>query len=330
MIREVIMTAGIARLMHLAAKLQLADLLAAGSLTSGDLAVRLEAHPPTLHRLLRGWVACGILVEQEDGTFALSAEGRQLRRDVVDSQWYTVMEWGDVVDKAMVGLEDTVHTGETPFDRVFGMSVWAYRERNPTIGAIFHANVAAATGRIAKALMMAADFSDSRCVVDVGGGQGALIGAILQQSPHIQGMLLDKYPQGAADLLGPLGVIDRCKLVQGDFFTEVPQGGDSYLLKAILHDWNDDESRRILQNCRKAMGPRSRLLLLERSLPERAEAGNETIFSDILMLVLEHGRERSERELRALLHEAGFPIVRRLAIDIEEACLLEAQAGVCV
>ncbi|BBL70964.1 methyltransferase [Methylogaea oryzae] len=326
MIREIVMKAGAARLLYVAAKLQIADLLAAGPQSSGALAARLNAHPATLHRLLRGWTACGILRETDDGVFALAPEGQPLRRDAENSQWYTVMEWGEVIDKAMGGLLHAVETGETPFDHVFGMSVWDYRAQHPTAGGIFHANVAAATARIVAALLQAYDFSDARCMVDVGGGQGALVGGVLQAHAGLRGVLYEKYPEGAADNLAALGVADRCEVRQGDFFESVPAGGDVYLLKAVIHDWNDEESARILRLCRAAMAPGGRLLVLERCLPERAEAGSETIFSDVLMLVLEHGRERTESEFRGLLAEAGFGLVRRIPIDIEDACLLEARA----
>ncbi len=195
MIREIVMKAGAARLLYVAAKLQIADLLAAGPQSSGALAARLNAHPATLHRLLRGWTACGILRETDDGVFALAPEGQPLRRDAENSQWYTVMEWGEVIDKAMGGLLHAVETGETPFDHVFGMSVWDYRAQHPTAGGIFHANVAAATARIVAALLQAYDFSDARCMVDVGGGQGALVGGVLQAHAGLRGVLYEKYPE---------------------------------------------------------------------------------------------------------------------------------------
>ena len=326
MIHETIMSAGAARLLYVAAKLDIADLLADGPLSSEHLAAHLNAHQTTLYRLLRGLVACGILGEREDGRFELLPDGRALRRDVEDSQWRTVMQWGEMIDKAMDGLLHAVYTGETPFDHVFGMSVWEYRSRNPAIGRIFHNNVAAATARIVPALLKACDFTSTRRLVDVGGGQGALIGGILRAHPQAHGVLFEKYPEGAQDTLAVLGVAPRCEIRAGDFFAEVPADGDCYLLKAVIHDWNDEECVRILKNVRAAMLKEGRLLLLERCLPKRAEAGSETVFSDILMLVLEHGRERTESELRGLLADAGFTTVRSLVIDINDACLLEATA----
>jgi protein-L-isoaspartate O-methyltransferase len=329
MIRETVMQAGAARLLHAAASLGVADLLNAGPKSHGELAGELDAHAPSLHRLLRGWVACGILGERIDGRFELLPQGRPLCRDAVDTQWYTVMEWGEMVDPAMAGLPRAVRTGATAFDQVFGMSVWDYRAAHPEVGARFNANVAAATARMAGALMAAFDFSRLQRIVDIGGGQGALAGVIAQAHPALRAVVYDRFPQGAQEHLAALGVADRCDVETGDFFDHVPGGGDAYLLKAIVHDWNDEEALRILRNCRRAMAGGSRLLLIERALPERAEAGNETIFSDVLMLVLEHGRERTEAEMRGLLAAAGFDAVRRLPILIPgaaEACLLEAVA----
>lgn len=324
MIRETIMRAGMAHLLYIAAKLKIADLLNSEPLSSKALAARLQAHPPTLQRLLRGWVACGLLQESADGLYSLTAEGQLLRSDAADSEWNTVMEWGEVINKAMGGLIDCAYQGGTAFDHVFGMSVWEYRAQHPEIGQAFHNNVAAATSGIVTALLDAYDFSPAGCVIDVGGGQGALLGGILQAYPKLQGVVFDKYFAGAEKNLETLGVAERCRLIEGDFFADLPPSGDVYLLKAVIHDWNDAECVQILSQCRSAMPPESRLLLLERCMPERAEAGNQTIFSDILMLVLEHGRERTENELRSLLKEAGFNQLRRIPIAIQDACLLEA------
>jgi SAM-dependent methyltransferase len=327
MIREAVMQAGAARLLALAARLGVPDLLAEGPRTSDELAARLQAHAPTLHRLLRGWVACGVLGEREDGRFELLAAGRPLCRNAPDTEWYTLVEWAEVVDPAMRGLDATVRTGGTAFDHVFGMSVWDYRAAHPEAGRNFNANVAAATARAANALLQACDFAGAQLVVDVGGGEGALVGAVLQAHPALRGIVFDRLPGGAAARLQSLGVADRCEVRSGDFFEAVPAGADIYLLKAIVHDWNDEEALRILRNCRRAMKPGARLLLVERAAPDRAFAGSETIFSDVLMLVLEHGRERTEAQMRALLASAGFDAVVRRPIPIPDGCLLEATAS---
>jgi hypothetical protein len=319
MIREIVMQAGAARLLHVAARLGIADHLAPAPLAASELAARIDAHAPTLHRLLRGWVACGVLAEQEDGRFALC-------REAPDTEWYSVMEWGEIVDPAMTGLLHTVRSGGTAFDHVFGMSVWDYRAAHPEVGGRFHANVAAATARMADALLAAVDFSRVGLLVDIGGGQGALVGSVLRAHPLMRGLVFDRWTEGAPQQLQALGVAGRCEVRNGDFFESVPAGGDAYLLKAVVHDWNDEEAVRILHNCRRAMAPASRLLLLDRASPERAHAGSETILSDVLMLVLEHGRERTETELRGLLAAAGFASVRRLPMAIPDACLLEATA----
>lgn len=324
MILQTIMSAGAAQLIYVAARLRLADELARGPASSQELAARVGAEPRTLHRLLRGLVAFDLFREREDGRFELASQGQELRSDVPATQWRTVIEWGELINKAMGGLLHAVKTGERPFEHVFGMSVWEYRARNPELGETFHANVAEATARAAGALVAAYDFASARTVVDVGGGHGALLAAILNACPQTRGILFDRFTDGAAQALAASGVSERCEQVRGDFFQSVPPGADVYLLKAIVHDWSDEEAERILIHCREAMSPRSRLLLLERLMPERAAPGDTTVLSDVLMLVLEHGRERTERDFRALLSRAGFSHVQLLPIDIPDACLIEA------
>ena len=324
MIAEAIEQASRAQLFFAACKLGLPERLAAGPRTSEEIAAEIGAHPH-LHRLMRGLVACGALEQREDGQFVLTEAGQALRADVANSRRNLVIEWGEVIAPAMAALAHGAMTGETPFDHVFGMSVWDYRSRDPGRSQAFHAAAAAMTAHVATRLLAAYDFTGIRHVVDVGGGQGALLGPLLQAHPGMTGKVVDRTVDGADAHLATLGVADRAEIVAGDFFATVPGGGDLYILKAIIHDWNDEEATRILANCRAAMAPGGRLLLIERLMPARVVAGDQTVMSDVLMMALEHGRERTEAEFLALLAAAGFGNGRVLPASLGYAALIEAR-----
>jgi hypothetical protein len=324
MIGEAIDQASRAQLFFAACKLGLPERLAGGPRTSAEIAAEIGAHPH-LYRLMRGLVACGALEQGEDGRFALTEAGHALRPDVENSRRNLVIEWGEVIAPAMAALAHGAMTGETPFDHVFGMSVWDWRVRDPGRSQAFHAAAAAMTAHVATRLLAAYDFTGIRHVIDVGGGQGALLGSLLQAHPAMTGTVFDRTVDGAAANLAALGVGGRAEVVDGDFFAAVPNGGDLYILKAIIHDWNDTEAMRILANCRTAMATGARLLLIERLMPARVAAGDQTVMSDVLMMALEHGRERTEAEFLALLSAAGFADSRRLPQDLGYAALIEAR-----
>jgi SAM-dependent methyltransferase len=321
---ETVTQAARAHLMFAACKLGLPERLAGGPRSSDDIAREIGAHR-NLYRLMRGLVACGVLEQGEDGRFALTEDGNALRADAANSMRTLVMEWGEVIAPAMAALAHGAITGETPFDHVFGMSVWDYRARHPAIGQAFHAAAAAQTAQIAHRLLATYDFTGIRHVVDVGGGHGALLGGLLQANAGMTGVVFDRSVDGTAAYLAGTGVADRIQVVAGDFFAFVPGGGDLYLLKAIIHDWDDTAALRLLVNCHDAMASGARILLLERLMPERATLGDRTVLSDILMMAIEHGRERTEAELKALLAEAGFREIRVLPHAAGHAGLIEAR-----
>jgi SAM-dependent methyltransferase len=308
----------------LGGELELPERLADGPRTSAEIAQQIGAHAH-LHRLMRGLVACGALEQHEDGRFALTEVGDTLRAGAVNSQRNLVLQWGEMIGPAMGALAHGALTGETPFDHVFGMSVWDYRARHRAMGEAFHADAAIATTQVATRLLEAYDFADIGRVVDVGGGRGALLGRLLQAHAGMTGVVLDRTIDGTADHLAMLGVADRAEIVMGDFFSAVPGGGDLYVLKAIIHDWDDAAATRVLANCHAAMAPGARILLIERLMPERATADNQTVLSDVLMMALEHGQERTEAELKRLLADAGFRDTRLLPCGVGYAGLIEAR-----
>jgi precorrin-6B methylase 2 len=215
--------------------------------------------------------------------------------------------WGD--------LMHSLRTGEPAFSHVFGMDRFAYMAQHPDEAATFDAAMAGFTRQIAIAVAASYDFSPFRRIVDVGGGSGALVAGILQANPALTGVLFDlpHVAERAKASIAALGLADRCAVVGGDFFKGVPEGGDAYLLKHVIHDWNDVRAAEILQSCRRAMGSAARLLIIEGVFPPRidqSEASRGAAANDVNMLVCTGGRQRSEAEFRALYEAAGLKLTR--------------------
>jgi hypothetical protein len=306
-------------LVYVAAKLGLADLLADGPRASDDLARATQCHADALRRLLRGLVALGVLAETEDGRFALSPVGAWLRHEHPLSLRPLAVLTGEEFLAAWGDLLHSARTGETAFPHVFGMTVWEHRARHPELNAQFNRWMGQLTqlANSEQALVAAYDFSALRTICDVAGGQGALLAALLAASPASCGWLFEQ-PHVLAEapaLLDAAGVAARCALVAGDIFAAYPDelhGLAAYVLKNIIHDWDDAHSRVLLQRCRQAMGPRSRLLLVERLLPGRVLDDPATIWMDLRMLAGAGGRQRTEAEYRALCAAAGLALTRVL------------------
>jgi hypothetical protein len=300
------------QLIYVAARLGLADLLAEGPRPSEELARTVGANAAALRRLLRALVEIGVLLEGEDGRFSLTPLGEHLRQAAPGSLWAAAICAGDTFYRAWGDLLESVRTGETAFERVFGAPMFDYLGRQPELGEIFGRYMTGVSADIAAAVAATHDFSPFRTIVDVGGGHGTLLAAILKANPHAAGILFDLAPvvASARRTLEAQGVSDRCEPVAGDFFEAVPEGGDAYLLKWILHDWDDEQAIRILRNCRRAMGEEARLLIIETVMPERMTQGSAGACLDMHMLALTGGWERTESEYRALLARAGLQLSR--------------------
>jgi hypothetical protein len=294
-----------------AVELGVADLLAEGPRASDDLAAAAGAHPATLYRLLRALASVGVLREEPERRFALTPMGACLRSDAREP----LGEWAAFVGRpyhfaVWADLPHSVRTGESANERVLGMSGWDYRQRHPDEGAIFDRAMTGNSRRQAAGLLAAYDFGRFGTIVDVGGGQGAFLAAVLAKHPQVRGVLLDQphVVAGAETVLGAAGVAERCRVVGGSFFEAVPEGGDAYLLKYVLHDWADEEAVAILRACRRASGLDAALLVLERVVPPPNEGWNIK-FSDLNMLVGPGGRERTREEFAELFAAAGFRLV---------------------
>jgi hypothetical protein len=288
--------------LYAAAELGIGDLLAAGPRTSQDLAQATGAHPRALHRLLRALAAMEVLVEEDD-RFRLTAVGEELRSDRqggsvrffgYETNW---MVWGSFLHSVM--------TGERAFDHVHGMRNWDYYRTHPDAAARFDAAMRAMTSGWAPAIARAYDFSRFAVVVDVGGGDGTLLAEIIRRHPSARGVLFDR-PDVVERAQQP-----RLEKVGGSFLEKVPEGGDAYVMKSVIHDWPDEEAVAILRKCREAMTSAARLLVIERVLPARATPDHlEAFLGDVNMLAGPGGRERTEAEFRELLAAGGFWLER--------------------
>ena len=300
----------ITQAIHVASTLRVADHLNDGALPLGELATLTSSHPDSLYRLLRALAAVGVFREDEGQTFALTPMADCLRADSPAS----IGAWAEVVGspyfwQAWGHLLYSVRTGENAFENLNGKDVWRFRAEHPEYGATFDRAMTQHSRGSAEAVIRAYDFSAFRHVVDVGGGQGLLLSAILAAHPHMRGTLFDQanVVTRAGAVLSECGVIKRCDIVAGSFFEAVPEGADAYLMRVIIHDWEDDEAVAILKTCRRAFRETAKLLLIERLVGPPYEMP-ATKFSDLNMLVSPGGRERTREEYSALLAKAGFEL----------------------
>jgi ubiquinone/menaquinone biosynthesis C-methylase UbiE len=296
------------RLLGIAAKLGIPDLLAAGATRPEALAELTGLPPRSLFRLMRGFTTCGIVRHRDDGAFELSELGECLKtgkRSLRD----LAIRTHDLDHAAWDALLDSMRVGGAPFRRAFGSDFYGYLAEHGEHLEAFHHAMALTSAGLSRALVEAMAFPPTGTVVDVGGGKGISLVAILRAHPDLRGVLFDLPPAvgGAKAVLAAAALTDRCQIVAGDMFREIPAGGDLYLLQLILHNWSDERAAEILRQCRRAMTPAARLLIAERLMPERADAeAAPAIASDLEMLVLLGGAERTEAEYAALLAEAGF------------------------
>jgi len=294
------------QLVYVAAKLRLADALAPAPLTCVDLAEAVGAVPGVLRRVLRGLAAEQVLDELPDGRFALTPTGQLLRTDVPGSRHGGALAGGAAGYAAMAGLLAAVQGGGIPFELVHGEPFVSHLDARPDQRDLFQASMAARAAREAAAVVAAYDFGRFRTVVDVGGGAGLLLDAVLAAAPEATGLLFDR-PE----------VLDGARLpsVGGDFFVEVPDGADAYLLSRVIHEWADADAVTILRNCRRAMPEHATLLLVEAVLPERAVELPTAVRLDLQLLAMLGGRERTAAEYAALLDAAGLRLADLVPAD---------------
>lgn len=307
------------RALHVATRLGLPDLLGDRAISAAELAEKLKVPSEMLHRLLRALAAYGVVIEREDGAFENGALGACLRsdgssalRDLVlmfghEDYWLT---WGE--------LERCVSTGSFAAQLLFGVdNPFTRYAADPEVGPVFNRGMVAMSAYISPSVIEAYDFDSLSTIVDVAGGRGRLIADVLRAMPHLRGTLLDlpATREGAEDLLAAAGVRDRCEIVSGNMFEDIPAGADLYMMKTVLHDWDDEKSIAILKKCREAMTdrPDARLLIVEQILPERVEPGFNAqmhVLADLNMMVRTGGFERTADAFAELLASSGMRLTR--------------------
>ena len=312
-----------------AAQLGLADLLADGPQPVGALAEATATHAPSLHRFLRALAALGVFTDEGDGRYGLAPLGACLRREAPRSLRATALWAGSARRVASwAELAYSVQTGRPAFERVYGMDVWQYLDAHPEAAATFNQHLAAVRPERHAAVVAAYDFSAVRTLVDVGGGFGQLLAAVLGAYPDLRGVLFD-LPSAvghAPETLAAAGVADRCELVGGDMFTAALPRGDAYVLSNVLHDWGDEQSDALLRNCRRALAGGARLLLVEQVVTP-GDTPVSTLLNDVNMLVnMPGGRQRTEAEFGAMLSRAGFRLTRTIP-TASDASILEGAPG---
>ena len=300
-----------AQMVYVAAKLGLADLLAERPRTAAELAALTGTHADSLHRMLRALAGLGIFREEAAGHFAMTPDAESLRSGVPGSQRALALMMGQEHYACWGELLHSITTGQTAFEKVYGQPIFEYLAQHPEQGAIFDAAMVAVHGRESAAMLDAYDFSGTQVLADVGGGNGSVLTSVLERHPKLQGILFDlpAVVERARSKLDAAGLESRCRTVAGDFFTSVVAGADTYLMRHIIHDWDDDRSLKILGNIRRVIPSDGKLLVIESLIP----TGNEPSFVkmlDINMLVIPGGRERSEEEYRRLYRTAGFDLSR--------------------
>ena len=298
-------------LIYTAVELDLPDLVNERPATAERLAAARGADPGALGRVLRGLAALGVLADTPDG-YVLTPLGDLLRRDVPGSMYHSARLMGHpATQRAWTGLPYAAATGRIAFDHVHGVDFFTYLLGDADFADRFNRFMSEVTARVADTVAGHYDFGDAAGVVDVGGGDGALLRAVLRANPRARGTVLDvgMLRGQAEEAIAADGLADRCAFVTGDFFASVPAGADVYLLKSVLHDWDDERAAKILDTVRSAMGPHSRLLVVERELPDSGPAPFEAVVSDLIMLTMAPGQERTAGGYRALLDRAGLRLV---------------------
>ncbi len=307
----------ISRAICVAAQLGIPDQLKPAPRSAADLAAATNTHAPSLYRVLRALVSVGVFAETDEGHFALTPLSETLQTGVPGSiRSFAISELGGEHYDAWGDLMRSVKTGEIAFDHVFGMDVWEFFQKHPENARIFNDSMSGMTAATNEAILSRYDFSGIRKLVDVGGGHGGLITSILQAHPEMTGVLFDapSVTEGARSRIEAAGLADRCETFGGDFFQSVPAGGDGYILKWIIHDWNDERATTILRNCRNAISSDGKLMLVDVVIPPGREP-HFGKFIDLNMLVMTGGLERAEEEFRKLLEASGFRLVRVVNTD---------------
>lgn len=306
----------VSRALYVAARLKLADLVHDGVDNCAQLAARTNTDAASLYRVVRVLASAGVFALDAQDRLALTPLSETFLSDAPGSLGaWAISQIGDDPFRAWGGLMHSVRTGEVAFDHVFGCNCWQYRAEHPESAKDFDEGMVSFIGTHDAAVIKSYPFAELNTVVDIGGGEGKLITALLAANPHMKGVLFEqaRVIEKARARVADAGLSARCELAAGNFFEAIPRGGDAYVLSRIIHDWHDERAITILRNCRAAMSPGARVLLVERVVPasmEPSPAMRAIAVSDLHMMVMNGGQERSAAQYRALLEAAGLTFTR--------------------
>ena len=298
--------------LYVAAKLGIADQLVNGPKSVEELAKATGTDASSLYRVLRALASIGVFTEQDNRTFALTPSAEPLRSDAPDSMRDVAIFWGEDWHWEVWGkILHSVRTGKSAWGQTHGDEVFSFFEKNPEAGQIFNRAMSSFSNVATNAVIDAYDFSGIETLVDIAGGHGRMLTGILEANPKLRGILFDlpHVIAGAREQVAATTAAERVEFVDGDFFASVPEGGDAYIMKHIIHDWDDERALAILKNIKRAMKPGGRVLLVEAIIAE----GNNQDFGkllDIEMLVSPGGKERTANEYKELFARAGLNMTR--------------------
>ena len=299
----------VASAVNIVARLGVSDKLAAGPRTAEDLARETGVNADALYRVMRALSSVGLYEEVSPRTFALTPAGGALCDGPI--RWMALWIAGEFNFHVYANAMHSVKTGESAVPATTGSAVFEHFARNPELSKVFNDAMTGFSAAVIPAVIEAYDFNGIDTLVDVAGGHGAVLTGILQKYPSMKGVLfdLDHVIEGAKPQIAAQGLSARVSTASGDFFKSVPSGGDAYIMKHIIHDWDDEKASTILENIRKVLPKGGRVILIESVIPAGNEPGLGKII-DLEMLVMPGGRERTEQEFRALFDRAGFRLAR--------------------
>jgi hypothetical protein len=308
---EMAMGGWVSQAIYVAAKLGIADALSSGPKSCDEIAAVTRTPAPSLSRLLRALRSLGVIGGVEGGKFALTALGRPLQAERAGSLRALVLTLGEIHYEAWGALLHSVKTGAPAFPSVFGARLFEYLDHDRDAGDTFQEAMSDVSSLVSQAVMLAYEFSGIHLLVDVGGGCGQFLMAVLDAVPDMHGILLETPAviDAANKRVAAHPCRQRCALHAGNLLEAVPQGASGYLMSGVIHDWDDEHAIRILDNCRRAMAQNGRVLVVEMVLPSRDESSFAALL-DLNMLVMNGGRERTEDEFRQLFDAAGLQITR--------------------
>jgi hypothetical protein len=319
----------VAQAVSTAAQLKIADHLALAPKTAADIAPAVSAHAPSLYRLMRALAMVGVLEEHEGERFTLTPVGECLRSDIAGSQRQMAVMLGRPWRLTALGeMPYSVRTGGSGFEKAHGEGAFTWFGQNPDEGAVFNDAMTSGSAPTSEGVARSYDFSAFSRIADIGGGHGFLLAAILKVHPSSRGVLYDlpHVVDGAKELLQKSGVAERCEVVAGSFFDAVPPGCDAYIMKHIIHDWDDANAARILGLCRDAISAAGKVLVVDSLVPPRGVPSFAKLL-DLQMLSMTHGgKERTEREFADLFVKAGLRLTRVIPTPFRVSILEAARA----